>query len=92
MEANTVKSNLLKEWELNRYGVISMMILVVGCAGGITVGLGAIQYTSTLIAVVVPTMLTLSLILAVAPMKWITAALVTSLTIDLLLIIYFTLF
>ncbi|MGV3632354.1 MAG: hypothetical protein ACO1O6_14190 [Bacteroidota bacterium] len=92
MEANTVKSDLIQTSEFNRYGVISMLLLVVGCMGGIAVGLGAIQYTGTLIAVVVSTMFTLSLILAVAPMKWIFTGSVVAICIDILLIIYFTVF
>ncbi len=92
MGTNTVKTDFIKNTEFNRYGVISMLLLVVGCMGGITVGFGAIQYTSTLVAVVVPTMVTLSLILAVAPMKWILTSTIAALAIDILLSIYFTLF
>ncbi|MCE3296092.1 MAG: hypothetical protein K0R65_1806 [Crocinitomicaceae bacterium] len=92
MEANAMKTDLMKTTEFNRYGVISMLILIIGCMGGITVGFGAIQYTATLVAVVVPTMLTLSLILGVAPMKWILGSAVTALLIDILLMIYFTVF
>lgn len=83
------QSNLMKAAEENRFGVISMILLVVGCVGGITVGLGAIQYIATLIIVVVPTMLTLSLLLAVAPMKWILASAAASVIIDTLLVVWF---
>jgi hypothetical protein len=77
--------------EFNRFGIISVILTIVGCLGGLTVGLGAIQYTATLIAVVVPTMLTLSLLIAVAPMRYIYYAAATSILIDILLITYFSL-
>lgn len=89
MEASNLEVSVLKESEFNRFGLISIILLVVGCVGGVTVGLGAIKYTGTLILCVVPTMTTLSLLLAVAPMKWIWRSAMLSLAIDLILIIYF---
>jgi hypothetical protein len=77
------------ESEYNRFGLIALLILLVGCLGGITVGMGAIKDTWALILVVLPTMLTLSLLLAVAPMKWIYRAASISVAIDVLLIIYY---
>ena len=77
------------ESEYNRFGVIAVLILVVGCLGGITVGMGAIKDTWALILVILPTMLTLSLLLAVAPMKWIYRTASVSVAIDVLLIIYY---
>ncbi|NBP28319.1 MAG: hypothetical protein EBV23_01875 [Flavobacteriia bacterium] len=76
--------------EFNRIGVVAMMILVVGCLGGLAMGLGAVQSTATLIVVVIPTMITLCLLLAVAPMRWIYAAGIWALSTDLILILYFT--
>jgi hypothetical protein len=77
------------ESEYNRFGLIPILILLVGCLGGITVGLGAIKDTWALILVVFPTMLTLSLLLAVSPMKWIYKATSITIVIDLLLIAYY---
>jgi hypothetical protein len=77
------------ESEYNRFGLIAVLILLVGCMGGITVGMGAIKDTWALILVVLPTMLTLSLLLAVAPMKWIYRTASISVAIDVLLIIYY---
>ncbi|MFM2037639.1 MAG: hypothetical protein RL432_578 [Bacteroidota bacterium] len=77
--------------EFNRYGMIALIILIVGCLGGLAMGLGAVKHTATLILVVVPTMLTLSLLLAVAPMRWIYAAGISALSIDLILILYYLL-
>ncbi len=83
------EQSVLKESEFNRFGLISIILLVVGCIGGIAVGLGAIKYVFTLVLVVVPTMITLSLLLAVSPMKWIWRGAIISVSIDLLLILYF---
>ena len=75
--------------EFNRFGLICAVILVVGCSGGLAVGLGAIQYVGTLIAAVIPTMITLSLLLAVAPMRYVMASGITATAINLIMIAYF---
>jgi len=77
------------ESEYNRFGLIAVLILLIGCLGGITVGMGAIRDTGALILVVLPTMLTLSLLLAVAPMKWFYKAASISILIDVLLLAYY---
>jgi len=77
------------ESEYNRFGLIAVLILLIGCLGGITVGMGAIKDTWALILVVLPTMLTLSLLLAVAPMKWIYKAASIAILIDVLLLVYY---
>ncbi len=53
----------------NRYGIISMLLIVVGCLGGIGVGTGGLESTVQLILLVSSTMFALAMILAVAPMK-----------------------
>lgn len=78
-----------KDAEFNRFGIVSMALLVVGCLGGIAVGMGAIEYLWSLIIVVIPTMTTLSLILALAPMRYIIYATVVSVLIDIILLVYF---
>ncbi|MEY3048620.1 MAG: hypothetical protein RL365_658 [Bacteroidota bacterium] len=77
------------ESEYNRFGLIAVLILLIGCLGGVTVGMGAIKDTWALILVVLPTMLTLSLLLAVAPMKWIYKTAAISIVIDVLLLGYY---
>lgn len=91
MESNTQQSNFIQASEFNRFGLISMIILIIGCMGGAAVGAGAIENTFTLILVIVPTMITLSLLLAVAPMKWIMTSATVSVIIDILLLTYFLL-
>ena len=73
--------------ELNRYAIISAVLLVVGCLGGLTVGYGAINHTWQLIVVVIPTITTLSLLLAVSPLKWILNMAVLSVLINVSIII-----
>tara|TARA_R100000951_G_C2613519_1_gene172002 strand:+ start:563 stop:856 length:294 start_codon:yes stop_codon:yes gene_type:complete len=73
--------------EFNRYSIISGILLVVGCLGGLTVGFGAIHNTFQLILVVIPTMVTLSLLLALAPMKQILGVAVLTIVIDVIILI-----
>ncbi|NCA22883.1 MAG: hypothetical protein EBS86_17375 [Crocinitomicaceae bacterium] len=84
-------TNLTNDMEFNRFGWISMIILVVGCLGGLTVGLGAIENTAALVVVIIPTMITLSLLLAVSPMKWVMTSAAATISIDILLLSYYIL-
>jgi hypothetical protein len=85
------QSEFFKNLEFNRFGWIAIILTVVGCLGGLTVGMGAIENTLALVLVVIPTMITLSLLLAVSPMKWILNAALVSISIDLILLIYYIL-
>lgn len=82
---------LLIETEFNRFGLIAVILTIVGCLGGVAVGMGAINSTFALILVTIPTMLTLSLLLAVSPMRWILSVATIAVAIDILLILYYTL-
>jgi hypothetical protein len=75
--------------EFNRFGWIAGIILVVGCLGGLTVGMGALQSTFALTLILIPTMLTLSFLLSVAPMKWIALTTIATVSIDLVLFSYY---
>lgn len=72
----------------NRYGIISILLLIVGCGGGIAVGTGALESVVQLILLVVPTMIALSMILAVAPMRAIIYSSIAAVLIDILVILY----
>lgn len=74
--------------EHNRFAIISAVLLIVGCLGGLTVGYGAIHSTYQLILIVVPTMTTLSLLLAVAPLKHILSLALLTTIINVLILIY----
>ncbi len=91
LTSGTKMDQLIKTAEFNRFGLIFVILTVVGCLGGIAIGLGGIEHTLSLIAVVLPSMLTLSLLIAVAPMRIILITTILAITIDLLLIIYFLL-
>lgn len=86
-EANI--SELDKKLDANRHGLICVVILIVGCLGGIATGYRAVESAFTLSLVVIPTMITLSLLLAVAPMRWILTAAAVSVSIDVLLLCYY---
>ena len=89
---HTNKVNPLPNWEkdaeFNRFGIISVVLLIVGCLGGITVGMGAIDHIWSLVLVIIPTMTTLSLLLALAPMRYILYATAASVLIDVILLVY----
>ncbi|MBU3660838.1 MAG: hypothetical protein FGM14_13260 [Flavobacteriales bacterium] len=81
--------NLTNDMEFNRFGWIAIILLVVGCLGGLTVGMGAIENTIALVAVVIPTMITLSLLLAVSPMKWVMTSTAIAISVDVILLTYY---
>ena len=95
MEVNTKNMTALERLfahaEFNRFGIICVVLTVVGCLGGIVVGLGAIQDTLALVAVVLPTMVTLSMLIAVAPMSYLLFSASASIVIDLILMVYYIL-
>jgi hypothetical protein len=69
-----------------RFAIISSVLLIVGCLGGLTVGYGAIHHTWQLIVIVIPTMATLSFLLAVAPLKQILNLATLSTVINLIIL------
>ncbi len=89
METGAQLSEFDRKLNANRHGLICIIILVVGCMGGITTGFKAVESAFTLSLVIIPTMVTLSLLLAVAPMRWILTATAVSIAIDILLLTYF---
>ena len=76
--------NLYRNAEFNRFGIISGALILVGCMGGISVGMGAIASVYQLVLIVFSTMLTLAMILAVAPMKWIINLTFIALALDII--------
>jgi len=75
--------------EFNRFGLISAVILIIGCTGGLAVGLGGVESVAALIFIVIPTMTTLSLLLAVAPMRLVMISGIISAIINISLIAYY---
>ncbi len=87
--SQTKIGKLIADAEFNRFGVISTVLTVVGILGGVVTGMGAVENTITLSLVLIPTMVTLSCILAVQPMRWILTAGAVSFGIDVLMMIYY---
>ena len=83
---------IYKGTEFNRFGIISLIILMIGCLGGIAVGLGAIESVFSLTLILIPTMITLSLLLSVSQMKWIINSASICVIIDLIMIIFYTIY
>lgn len=75
------------ELESNRFAIITIVLLVVGCIGGIAVGMGSAASSFQLSVIVLPTMVTLSLLLAVAPLRYILSAALLTILIDTILIV-----
>ena len=55
--------------EFNRFGIITMLLIIQAAMGGLAAGFGAIENTIALSVLVVGTILSQSFILAVAPMR-----------------------
>lgn len=92
VESGSKLEKLLGDSEFNRFGLIAAILIIVGCLGGAAVGLGAVNNTFTLILVTIPTMSALTLVMAVSPMRWIINVTAVAVVIDVLMILYFTLF
>lgn len=91
--SNTIQpsGNWLERFESNaefdRFSIISVAFLLIGCLGGITVGVFANEHIWQIGVIAGATMLSLSLMLAVAPMKWIIRTTLLTLLIDVLFIV-----
>lgn len=63
------ESTLWKKAEEARYGIIPLLLTLVACLGGVAAAFGVGDSVAQLSMVVFPTMMCLSFILAVGPMK-----------------------
>lgn len=78
--------------EFNRYGIISIGFLLIGIVGGITIAVSAFDHLWQITVIAMFTMLSLSLMLAVAPMKYILRVTAITLMLDLLILVLNALF
>ena len=78
-------TKLFGEYEFNRYGLIAVIILAVVCSGSVAVGLGAMSHPLQIAALIFPCVITVSLILAVMPMRTILYSAMVSVTISIIL-------
>lgn len=83
----SLEKKIVNYAESNPFGVIAILLLIVGCLGGVAVGLGGIENDIALLALIVTTMATLVLILAVAPMKYVLRTAMLASIIDIIVII-----
>lgn len=79
---------LFGDYEFNRFGISAMMLLIMVCAAGVAVGLGAMSSTFEIALLVFPTVITLSFIIGVAPMKLIIYGFFTSMAMSAMLSLY----
>lgn len=85
----TTKSDFWEKAEFNRFGIIAFTLSIVACTSGIVAGL-FVDGTSLfqMILMVAPTMFTLCMILAVAPIKVIIGAGAAALVIDMSMMLF----
>ena len=91
-QEQTIKSNVKEAstsvfWEsveYNRYGLIPIILLVIGCIGGVAAAFGAQSDIIKLSMVAFPTIISLAMILAVAPMRVIVYVCSIALALDML--------
>ena len=79
---------LFEDFEFYRYGIISILLLVFGTLAGAAVGLGAMSSAFEIALLVIPTMASLTMILAVAPMRSLIWTCLVAIGIDIIMIIY----
>lgn len=61
--------SLLENYEFNRYGISAIVLLIMGTLAAVAVGVGAMSNPIEIAILVVPTMATLVMVLAVQPMR-----------------------
>lgn len=74
--------------EFYRFGIIPMLLAVISILGGVAGAAGIEESPWRLLSVSVPTVITLSTILSVMPMRVITIACSTAVIIDLLVLFF----
>ncbi|GAB5539697.1 MAG: hypothetical protein Salg2KO_18000 [Salibacteraceae bacterium] len=72
--------------EFNRYAIMSIGFLIVGCLGGITAGFFGFDAIWKLAVVVAFSMFSVTMMLGLAPMKLVTRSILLAVVVDLLII------
>jgi hypothetical protein len=81
-------TQLWETMETNRFGLIVVILLIIGCLGGIAAAFGAGDSTLQIALTAFPTILSLALVLGVAPMKAIFSLSLVAVILDLLVLIF----
>ncbi len=66
---SSIFSKLFDDAEKNRFGIIPILIVVIACIGGFVAAFGTNDSSIQLGMIIFPTVISLALILAVAPMR-----------------------
>ncbi|MBC7694519.1 MAG: hypothetical protein H7141_03640 [Burkholderiales bacterium] len=74
--------------EFNRFGIISMLVVILGCIGGIAAAYGAQDNALKIALIAFPTIISLALVLAVAPMRAIIYLSSVAIILDLIILIF----
>lgn len=74
--------------EFSRFGVIAMIVIIIGCLGGIAASFGAGDNILKLAMVAFPTIIALAMVLAVAPMRLIVYVSIIALLLDLVVLVF----
>ncbi len=87
VEHDAFLTKIFGEYEFNRFGIISMLLIFVVCIGGVAVAVGGLTSALQIGLLIVPTLATLSFILAVGPMRLILYTGITASTISTIIIL-----
>ncbi|MDF2449950.1 MAG: hypothetical protein K0R26_2454 [Bacteroidota bacterium] len=87
-QLSTSVSPFWEKMEFNRYGIISMLVIFIGCLGGVAASFGAQDDILKLALVAFPTIISLALVLAVAPMRAIFYLSGIAVILDLIILIF----
>jgi hypothetical protein len=74
--------------EFSRFGAIAMIVIIIGCLGGIAASFGAGDNIFKLAMVAFPTIIALAMVLAVAPMRLIVYVSIIALLLDLMVLVF----
>lgn len=87
----TTSNKVMAFWEIlefNRFGIISMLVVILGCVGGMAASFGAGDDALKLAIIAYPTIISLSLILAGAKMRAIIYVSVIAVILDLIVLVF----
>ena len=82
------ESAFWEKLEFSRFGIISMLVVVLGCVGGMAASFGAKDDVVKLGMMAFPTIISLALILAVAKMRIIVYVSIIAIILDLIVLIF----
>ncbi|MFY9309137.1 MAG: hypothetical protein WAQ28_08850 [Bacteroidia bacterium] len=85
---NKAVSEFFKNAEFNRFGIIPVLLLLVGCMGGFAASYGAGESAFKLAAVAFPSIIALAMMLAVAPMRLVFWTSAIAILLDLVLLVF----